>query len=177
MVTQTISYTAGHLRDSVVIGLLAVIFTCGSTNYMEPGESQGEFGPRDSAKTAEHMADSIHRYLLSQSARPIRIEVKRLSNRSTAHIDTRMILDTIQENLIRRGITFVDAVPGKTTVPPSENLLYLSGALREDFIPHPEYRIAHYTTSMTLVNSISSNVEWMDSLKIEKKARITRINF
>ena len=167
----------GFPLAGIIIALMAAALSCGSSTYMTPGESPGTLEPRDTVNIAKYMGDSIHRHLSAPTTAPFRIEMKRLSNRTSAHIDAHKILEALQDNLVKRGVSFIDTDAGKKVMEPSGDLLYLSGTIGEEYIRHPEYRIIHYTIFMRLVNSLTSKVEWTDSLRIEKRERMSKNSF
>ncbi len=151
---------------------LAAAVACGTTT--EAGSGSTEFLAADGAKLSAHMADSIHRFVASAAPRKLRIEAKRFDNRASSHIDTRLVLDTIRENLVKRAVVFVDPDPGKKPLPPARGLLYLSGTIRENRDVDGRTHVIRYTASMTLVDSLSAKVEWTESLVIEKRQNMRR---
>lgn len=179
----------GSLHGAVLaLAAIAAIIACASTSYSDGRGDSTDIGPGDVEKIVLFMSGSIHGFIASASPRAIRIERKPIFNRTSGHIDTGIIANAIEESLVKKGVTFLDAKPvnggGSMSQPakekaisPDANLLHLTGGIREMQKIEGDYRIVHYTISMKLINSLSAKVEWTDSISLEKKARARSVRF
>lgn len=178
----------GVMTGAIIAIAAAALFSCSSTSYSDGGGDTTGIGPGDVVKIADHMSGSIHGFISSAAPRRLRLERKIFSNRTSGHIDTGMIADAIEENLVRKGVTFLETRAGDVSGSPSQvareknvmpdaNLLHLTGEIREMMQMEGQRRVVQYTISMKLVNSLSAKVEWTDSIRIEKRSRSGSMRF
>ena len=91
--------------------LLAFAITgCGGTQYRDVNEDEGsrEWGPKEIKMTVNTMVTSMYDFLKQEWKRPAFIQVKKFRNKTSEHIDTKMISDELTTNLIKKRIKFVD---------------------------------------------------------------------
>jgi len=99
-------------KISVISVILAMFFlNCGGgTEYRDPSQDKGsmEWGPREIKTTVNKMADDLYNYLKNEWKNPAFLQVQRIRNRTSEHIDTKMLSNEIVTNLVQRRIRFID---------------------------------------------------------------------
>lgn len=78
---------------------------CGGTKFIEPGKkptSGATFGPAALTRTADHLSKSLAKRFQNTPERiPVRVDV--VKNKTSEHIDTKAVTDTIITNLVNSG--------------------------------------------------------------------------
>lgn len=78
---------------------------CGGTKFIEPDKkptSGATFGPVALIRTADHLSTSLaNRFQHTPERIPVRVDI--VKNKTSEHIDTKAITDTIITNLINSG--------------------------------------------------------------------------
>ena len=74
---------------------------------VEKQEPTPEWGPAEISSTAEYMVGSVQEYFARSKEKPY-IELAKIQNRSSEHIETGMLTNSIVTNLVQRKIVFVD---------------------------------------------------------------------
>lgn len=96
----------------LLIFLVFLIVSCGGGNvrYGDASNASGskQWGPKEIKTTVNTMVNSLYSFLKNDYKKPVLLQVKRFRNRTSDHIDTKLITDEMIENLIRKRITFVD---------------------------------------------------------------------
>ncbi|MBS3758019.1 MAG: hypothetical protein KGY61_05100 [Desulfobacterales bacterium] len=89
----------------IILAALASMIGCGGTKFVEPGEeptSGATFGPAALIRTADHLSASLaKRFQHTPERVPIRVDI--VKNKTSEHIDTKAVTDTIITNLINSG--------------------------------------------------------------------------
>lgn len=88
---------------------ILLITSCATTKYINPEESEPsmEWGPTEISATVDKMVSSAQNYFETTKERPY-VELTKIQNRTSEHIDTKMLANEIATNLIKRKIVFVD---------------------------------------------------------------------
>jgi PBP1b-binding outer membrane lipoprotein LpoB len=82
---------------AVVLAFFAI--SCGGgTAYIDPMKDKGsrEFGPKEVKMTVNKMVTSMLGFLKEEWKKPAFIQVKKFSNKTSEHIDTKMVSEEIQ---------------------------------------------------------------------------------
>ena len=84
------------------IGIVITLFLfagCSAVQYRDVNEDSGsrEWGPKEIKVTVGKMVGSMYSFLKNEWKKASFIEVKRFRNKTSEHIDTKMISDPIDE--------------------------------------------------------------------------------
>jgi uncharacterized protein (TIGR02722 family) len=183
-----------------VLAVIALIAGCGGsdTKYLDPAKAEGsrEFGPKEIKITVNKMVESMHGYLKTEWQKPAFLQVKRFLNRTSEHIDTTMISNEIQTNLIKRRIKFVDdtltedaikemekgmsglidpdsAIPMGQLKSPN---LYLTGDISDNVRTTGGNQIQYLVVTLKLVNLKTGIVEWQEQQEFLKSSKKTKVS-
>lgn len=87
-----------------------ILISCGGTQYRDVAKDKGsmEWGPKEVKDTVKVMVGSMYGFLKDEWKKPAFIEVKKFRNKTSEHIDTKMVSDEITTNLIKKRIKFID---------------------------------------------------------------------
>lgn len=93
-----------------IIALLFTVISCGGTQYLDASKDKGsrEWGPKEIKMTVDTMVTSMYKFLKDEWKRPCFVQVKKVRNKTSEHIDTKLVSDEIATNLIRKRIRFID---------------------------------------------------------------------
>ena len=94
----------------IISFFLLLIVSCKSTTeYQNVKSAQGsqEWGPKELNVTADKMVKSLYEYLKSTGAKAF-LDVSKIRNRTSEHIDTRTLINALITNLTKKRIKFVD---------------------------------------------------------------------
>lgn len=167
-----------------------VIAGCGGTQYRDASEDKGsrEWGPKEIKMTVNKMVQSMYDFLKNEYKNPAFIEVKRFANKTSEHIDTKMISDEITTNLIKKRIKFIDqsltadvikemeqgmtglvdpdsAIPAGMLKSPN---LYLTGDVRDNVRTVGGKRLQYLVVTLKLISLKTNIVEWQDQQEFLK---------
>lgn len=94
---------------SILVFLPFLLLSCASTKYMAPenAEPSREWGPTEVSATVDLMVASAQSYFENSKERPY-IELNKIQNKTSEHINTNMLANEIATSLIKRKIVFVD---------------------------------------------------------------------
>lgn len=135
----------------------------GGTRYDDPTQTEGsiEWGPVEIQKTVTTMVDLIYEFLKSKNE-PTFLELQKIENRSSEHIDTKLLSNEISTNLIKRQIHFIDRAQRLDSI--QEAILGKSGLIdSETRIPLGNLKSPNYKLS----GEISDNVRYFDGKKVQ----------
>lgn len=184
-----------------LVALLSIALVgCGSdTKYLKASEDQGsrEFGPKEIKMTVNTMVGSMYGFLKDEWKMPSFIQVKKFLNKTSEHIDTAMISNEIQTNLIKKRIKFIDdtltadaiaemekgmtgmidpdsAIPMGQLKSPN---LYLSGDIRDNVRTVGGREIQYLVVTLKLYNLKTGVVEWQDQQEFLKSSKKNKVSF
>jgi uncharacterized protein (TIGR02722 family) len=184
-----------------ILAVIALIAGCGggsNTKYSDPAKDTGsrEFGPKEIKITVNKMVESMYTSLKTDWQKPAFLQVKRFLNRTSEHIDTTIVSNEIQTNLIKRRIRFVDdtltedaikemekgmsglidpdsAIPMGQLKSPN---LYLTGDISDNVRTVGKKQIQYLIVTLKLVNLKTGIVEWQDQQEFLKTSSKTKIS-
>jgi uncharacterized protein (TIGR02722 family) len=177
-----------------IAAFLAVSCGSGQTKYLDPNKDKGskQFGAREIKATVNTMVESMSVFLKTEWKQPAYLQVKRFLNKTSEHIETSMVSNEIQRNLLKRRIKFIDdtltedalkemergmtgqvdpdfAIPTGKLKSPN---LYLTGSI-DDLTDETRDRTKQYlVVTLKLVNLKTGEIEWSEQqefLKVTKK--------
>lgn len=181
-----------------LLGLTLIMGGCSNTvNY---GDAQAvetttiDFGSTDLQKIAAEMIDSMMMSgsvaVITRDARPI-IFVERIKNKTTEHIDTEAITDTISTKMLNSGkFRFVDmgrveAVRDQLSFQNDDELVNPNSAIQFGKMVGAQYMLygnlssivkksgsdkdVYYKMTMRLMDLKTGLVEWADETEIRKQ--------
>ncbi|MDY6934968.1 MAG: hypothetical protein SVZ03_12210 [Spirochaetota bacterium] len=186
-------------KASVISLVLLVISGCSGVQYRDASKDKGsmEWGPKEIKITVSKMVGSMHDFLKNEWGKAAFIEVKRFRNKTSEHIDTKMVSDEISTNLIKKRIKFIDqsltqesikqmemgmtglidpdsAIPAGMLKSPN---LYLTGDIRDNVRTVGGKRLQYLVVTLKLVNLKTNIVEWQDQQQFLKASKKNRISF
>lgn len=97
------------MKKAVLLSSAVVlIIGCSSVQYKDASKDKGskQWGPREVKTTVNTMVNSMYSYL-KEEGKDSYIQVKRIKNETSEHIDTKMISQEIVTNLIKKKIKFI----------------------------------------------------------------------
>jgi uncharacterized protein (TIGR02722 family) len=182
------------------IAVLFVLSACGGgVQYRDAAADKGsrEWGPKEIKMTVNTMVTSMYNYLKDEYKKPAFIEVRNFRNKTSEHIDTKMISDEISTNLIKKRIKFIDqsltedamkemergmtglidpdsAIPVGMLKSPN---LYLTGDIRDNVRTVGGKSVQYVVVTMQLVSLTTNVVEWQDRQEFLKAASKTKVSF
>lgn len=130
------------------------ILRCASTEYQNPTQAQPtpEWGPKEINETVEAMVNSLEKYFQETKAKPY-IEISKIQNKTTEHIDTKMIVNKIATQLTKKKIVFVDRTHREDAI--AEMKIGMRGMVREDTAIKPgEFLSPNYKLSGEIIDNV-----------------------
>ncbi len=94
----------------LLIALSLILANCGGgVQYKDPAKDSGsrEWGPKEIKDTVSKMVTSLYTYLKEEKKAAF-IQVKKIRNRTSEHIDTKMLSNELVNNLMKKRIRFID---------------------------------------------------------------------
>ncbi len=178
---------------------LGVALGCGGVQYKDASEAKGsrEWGPKEVKTTVSRMVDSMYKFLKNDWNKPAFIQVKKFRNKTSEHIDTKMITDEIATNLIKKRIRFVDQTLTKDAIEEMEKGMtglvdpdsaipvgmlkspnfYLTGDIRDNVRTVGNKRVQYLVVTMKLVSLKTGITEWQEQQQFLKSTSKTKISF
>lgn len=82
----------------------------GGVQYKDPTKDKGsvEWGPKEIKDTVGIMVASLYSHLKAEKKAAF-LQVKKIRNRTSEHIDTKMLSNELVNNLMKKRIRFIDA--------------------------------------------------------------------
>jgi uncharacterized protein (TIGR02722 family) len=180
--------------------LFFILTACGGgVQYKDASKDTGskEWGPKEIKMTVNTMVTSMYTFLKDEYKKPAFIEVRNFRNKTSEHIDTKMITDEISTNLIKKRIKFIDqsltedamkemergmtglidpdaAIPVGMLKSPN---LYLTGDIRDNVRTVGGKSVQYLVVTMQLINLKTNVVEWQDRQEFLKASSKTKISF
>lgn len=189
------------MNKSVVLmlGLSAILAGC-SSNTVSYGDAQAvetktvEFGSTDLHKIASDMVDSMMMSpsvaAITRGTRPV-VFVERIKNKTSEHIDTESITDTISTKMLNSGkfrfvdMERVDAVRQQLNFQNDDQLVDKSSSIQFGKMVGAQYMLygnlssivkdtgsdkdVYYKMTMRLMDLKSGLIEWADETEIRKE--------
>jgi uncharacterized protein (TIGR02722 family) len=182
-------------RLSIVFVAIAFFaLSCGGgTQYMDPTKDKGsrEFGPKEVKMTVNKMVTSMLGFLKDEWKKPAFIQVKKFMNKTSEHIDTKMISEEIQTTLIKKKVKFIDdsltpdaikemekgmsgmmdpesAVPVGMLKSPN---MFLTGDIRDNVRTVGSKTVQYMVVTLKLYNLKTQVIEWQDQQEFLKSSR------
>ena len=171
-------------RLSLIITLVFVVTGCGGVQYRDASQDKGsmEWGPKEIKMTVNKMVTSMYDFLKNEWKKGAFIQIKRFRNRTSEHIDTKMISDEITTNLIKKRIRFIDQTltqeaikeieSGMTGLVDPESAIpvgmlkspnmYLTGDIRDNVRTVGGKRLQYLVVTLKLISLKTNIVEWQD---------------
>ena len=146
---------------SLTFVALFILTSCGGggTQYRDSKKEKGsrEWGPKEINSTVETMVASMYTYLRNDAKNDgidsVLIQVKKIRNRTSEHIDTQMLSQAIVNNLMKKRIRFIDETFSADAIQEMEK--GMTGMVDPEYaIPVGELR----SPNVYLYGDISSNV-------------------
>ena len=148
---------------SIIFAILVV--SCGGgTEYRDANKDTGsmEWGPREIKTTVNKMVADLYDYLKNDWKRPAILQVQKIRNRTSEHIDTSMLSNEMVTNLVQKRIRFIDDTYTKEAI--AEMELGMSGLIDPDSaVPMGDLKSPNFY----LFGEISDNVRNVGSKRIQ----------
>jgi len=95
---------------TLAISLITLLISCSGTQYRDVNEDEGsrQWGPKEIKNTVDKIVGSLYLYLKEDWKKEALIEVKKIRNRTSEHIDTKILANEIVNNLLKKRIQFID---------------------------------------------------------------------
>ena len=184
----------------IMVAILLGFVACGGgVQYQDVSKAEGsrEWGPKEIKMTVNTMVESMYSFLKEEWKKPAYIEVKQIRNKTSEHIDTKMLADEITTNLIKRRIKFIDQsltadaiaemekgltgmVDPDSAIPVGELKspnLYLTGEVRDNVRTVGSKTVQYLVVTLKLINLKTQVVEWQDQQEFLKSASKKAITF
>lgn len=181
--------------------LLAGFAACGgsSVKYEDPNADKGsvQWGPREIKATTSLMVNSIYDFLKNEWKSPAIILVKKFQNKTSEHIDTKMVSEEIATQLIKKRIKFVDdsltpdaiaemqkgmtgLMDPETAIPigklKSPNF-YLTGDIRDNVRTDRGKNLQYVVVTLKLYQLETQELVWQDQKEFLKSSAAKPISF
>ncbi|MGC9421391.1 MULTISPECIES: penicillin-binding protein activator LpoB [Vibrio] len=188
------------MNKSIVALLGLVVLLGGCSNRVSYGDAQAvetvtvDFGSTDLQKIAADMVDSMMMSgsvaAITRDARPI-VFVERIKNKTSEHIDTESITDTISTKMLNSGkfrfvdMDRVDAVRAQLNFQNNDELVDQSTAIQFGKMVGAQYMLygnlssivknagsdkdVYYKMTMRLMDLKTGLIEWADETEIRKQ--------
>lgn len=171
----------------------------GGTQYRDVNADAGsmQWGPREIKTTVNKMVGSLYTYLKNDWKRPAILQVKKIRNRTSEHIDTRMLSDELVTNLIRKRIRFIDSTLDKEAIEemgkgmsglidpesaiPTGMLkspnFYLFGEINDNVRYVGGKRVQYLVVTLKLTSTSTRELKWQEQQEFLKATKTNRIVF
>ena len=185
-----------NIKRLIVFALLVLQFSyCSTSSYIKTEKDPTpEWGPVEISATADFMVKSISEYLEKSKEKPY-LELVKIQNRSSEHIETGILTNAIVTNLIQRKIVFVDRreradaikeielgqkgiVKQDAQLPVGELLspnFKLSGEITDNLRYIEGDKVQYLVVTLRLLKLSTGQIEWQEDkkfLKVSKRQRI-----
>ena len=185
---------------SLLLLFAFVISGCGGgVQYRDAAQDEGsrEFGPKEIKMTVNKMVTSMYDFLKNEWKKPSYVQIKKFRNKTSEHIDTKMISDEIATNLIKKRIKFIDDSLDKETIEEMEKgmtglidpdaavpvgfmkspNLYLTGDIRDNVRTVGGERVQYLKVTLKLKNLKTRVIEWQDQQEFLKATSKEKYSF
>ncbi len=137
-----------------VFNILIFLLRCASTEYDNPSLAKGtaEWGPKEINETVNSMVNSLEKHFQNTQAKPY-IEISKIQNKTTEHIDTNMISNKISTQLTKKKIVFVDRNQREDAM--AEMKMGMRGMIKENTIIKPgEFLSPNYKLNGEIIDNV-----------------------
>ncbi len=183
-----------------LITIVGFLMNCGGggTRYLDPNRAggSGTWGPYEIKRVTKKMVISLYNNLRSAN-KPALLKVMRIKNRTSEHIDTKLLSEQIATNLIQKRIQFIDdsldssaikemkdgmtgmidpnySVPiGKLRSPN----MYLYGEVTDNVRSTGGRKIQYLVVTLKLREVATRMILWQDRKEFLKSTNTSRISF
>jgi uncharacterized protein (TIGR02722 family) len=183
----------------IIAAAAGFFFACGGTQYKDPSKAEGsaQWGPKEIKITSDKMVTSLYKFLKTEWKQPAFIQVKQFRNKTSEHIDTKMISNNITTELIKKRIKFIDdsltadmikeveksqtGMYDPDTAIPAGGLLqpnfFLAGEVRDNVRTVGSRTEQYLVVTITLHNVKTGLVEWQEEQEFLKSSSKTKVSF
>ena len=188
------------MKKYLSIALLVLLVSCGGkTQYEDVNKAEGsmEWGPKEIKITVNKMVSSLYTFLKDDWKKPAFIQVKKVMNKTSEHIDTELIMGEIRTKLIKQRIKFIDDTLDKealeeiakgqtglidpdSAIPVGEMKspnFYLTGTIRENVRYVNGKKKQYLKVTLALYNVRTRVLEWQDEQEFLKSTKTDKISF
>lgn len=190
------------MKAPITILISMILFTgCfgGGVQYRDAAKDGGsrQWGPREIKTTVTTMVNSLYGFLKNDWGKPTIIQVQRIRNRTSDHIDVSLLSDEIVTHLIKQRIRFVDdthtadaiqeiekgmtgmidpasAIPAGNLQSPN---FYLYGEINENVRYVGNNRVQYLVVTLKLSNLSTRMLVWQERQEFLKSSRVNQISF
>ena len=182
------------------ITLALVLAGCGGgTQYRDANKDTGsmEWGPREIKTTVNKMVGSLYGYLKNDWNKAAILQIKKIRNRTSEHIDTGMLSNEIVTNLIQKRIQFIDDTYTKdaidemgkgmtglidpdSAIPVGELKspnFYLFGEISDNVRYVGKKRVQYLVVTLKLTSLRTGMLMWQDQKEFLKATKTNKISF
>lgn len=172
---------------------LILLASCSSVTYRDVSQIKAtpEWGPSEISQTVSEMTQSLDLFL-QPSGKKSPIELDKIKNNTSEHIDTGILANEISTNLIKKKIPFVDRsfrkeamkeiADGQIGLVSNETLLEagnfkspkykLLGELNDNLNYQDGKKIQYLLITLKLINLETNGVDWQEQKKFIKVSTI-----
>ncbi len=184
----------------LLTGLCLFLAGCaGGTQYKNASEDEGsmEWGPKEIKTTVNKMVGDLYDYLKNDWKQPAVLQVKKIRNRTSEHIDTSMLANEMVTNLIQKRIQFVDdtltedaiaemekgmsgIIDPESAVPMGELKspnFYLFGEITDNVRTVDKHRLQYLVVTMKMTNLRTGMLMWQQQQEFLKSTKTDGITF
>ena len=190
------------MRKISVLSIILVVFSLscgGGTQYRDPSQDQGsmEWGPREIKTTVNTMVNDLYDYLKNDWKNAAILQVQKIRNRTTEHIDTAMLSNEIVTNLIQKRIMFIDDTYTKEALEEIERGMtglidpsfaipmgemkspnfYLFGEISDNVRNDGKKRLQYLVVTMSLTNIRTRQLMWRQQQEFLKATTTNKVSF
>lgn len=184
---------------SIVAVLILVVSCGGGTEYRDATKDEGsmEWGPKEIKTTVNKMVDDLYDYLKNDWKQSAILQVQKIRNRTSEHIDTSMLANEMVTNLIQKRIRFIDDTHTKEALQememgmtglidpdsaiPMGNLkspnFYLFGEISDNVRNVGKKRVQYIVVTMKLTNLQTRMLMWQQQQEFLKATKTNKITF
>lgn len=179
---------------------LSIIFlvSCATTRYMDIKDAGGSryWGPKEIGITAKKMVGSLYNYLKDSKSFAY-LDFTKIRNRTSEHIDTKLLANEISTNLIKKRIKFIDknkrAMAMKEIELGQSGLIDEEGAIRAGNLKSPNFilsgdvsenlryvsgkKVQYLVTTLRLTKLATSELVWQEQQKFLKSTKEDKLTW
>ncbi len=187
-----------NIRTAILLTVLFFLSGCQSTQYKDSKKASAsvQWGPVEINSTVEKMTASLYAYLKGTDSAAF-LAVDKVANRTSEHIDTRMLMNDITTNLVKRQIVFIDRSKRDSTMEEIEiaqtglidsetaisvgNLkspnYLLSGEVTENLQYNKGKKIQYLVVTIQLTELSTGIVKWQEQQRFLKESSESEISW
>ncbi len=186
------------IRFSLIILFSALILQCGTTTkYLDASKAEGsrEWGPKEIKLTVDKMVAGLYQELKNKKQAAF-LDVARIRNRTSEHIDTKLLANELTTSLIRRRIKFINRADRSAALKEIEmgqtGVIDADAAISAGNLKSPNYllsgdvtdnvrsvdgnRVQYLVVTLKLTRLSTTEIVWQEQqqfLKSSKEDKIT----